>query len=139
MDSIVDDIDIAIINILEKEARASFADIARRLTLSPSAIRERVQRLEDHGVIRQYQIALDYKQLGYDIEAFILVKVFHGKLQSFLRVIKTYKEVKDAYRITGNYNVHLKVILKDRMHLQDFIDRIMVYGDTHTSLILSDI
>ncbi|QKX07607.1 Lrp/AsnC family transcriptional regulator [Aquimarina sp. TRL1] len=135
----VDDIDIAIINILEKEARASFADIARRLTLSPSAIRERVQRLEDHGVIRQYQIALDYKQLGYDIEAFILVKVFHGKLQSFLRVIKTYKEVKDAYRITGNYNVHLKVILKDRMHLQDFIDRIMVYGDTHTSLILSDI
>ncbi|MFC5046680.1 Lrp/AsnC family transcriptional regulator [Aquimarina hainanensis] len=139
MDSIVDDIDIAIINILEKEARASFADIARRLTLSPSAIRERVQRLEDHGVIRQYQIALDYKQLGYDIEAFILVKVFHGKLQSFLRVIKTYKEVKDAYRITGNYNVHLKVILKDRMHLQDFIDHIMVYGDTHTSLILSDI
>jgi Lrp/AsnC family transcriptional regulator, leucine-responsive regulatory protein len=136
-DSTVDEIDLKILISLQHNARLSFADLGREISLSPSATRERVQRMEESGVIKKYAIELDYKSLGYELEVFISVKVFHGQLSLFLKIIKDFKEVKEAYRITGEQNVHLKVILKDRIHLQEFIDELMKYGDTNTSLILS--
>ncbi len=136
-ESMVDELDWKILSILKNNSRISFADLGREINLSPSATRERVQRLEENGVIKKYAIELDYKLLGYDIEVFITVKVFHGQLALFLKIIKDFKEVKEAYRITGEQNVHLKAILKDRLHLQGLIDELMKYGDTNTALILS--
>lgn len=138
-DTLTDTIDLKILESLQQNSRKSFADIGRIVGLSPSAVRERVQKIEDQGVIKKYGVQLDYKLLGYDLEVFILVKVFHGNLQRFLDFVKTLAEVREAHRITGNYNVHLKVLLKDQLHLQSLIDQLMPYGDTHTFLILSQV
>jgi Lrp/AsnC family transcriptional regulator, leucine-responsive regulatory protein len=138
-ESLVDDIDLKILLSLKMNSRASFADLGREINLSPSATRERVQKMEENKIITKYDIQLDYKLLGYDIEAFILVKVFHGNLKPFLDFVDKLKEVKEAHRIIGNQNVHLKVILKDQLHLQNLIDGLMQYGDTNTFLILSKI
>ncbi|WP_241507210.1 Lrp/AsnC family transcriptional regulator [Aquimarina sediminis] len=138
-ESMIDDLDRNIIVNLQKNSRISFADLGRRINLSPSAVRERIQKMEDAGVIKNYDIKLDYKALGYTIEAFVLVKVFHGNLKALFSLINKLVEVKEAYRITGNQNVHLKVVLKDQLHLQNLIDQLMQYGDTTTFLILSDI
>ena len=67
------------------------------------------------------------------------MKIFHGNLSAFLKFIKQVPEIEKAYRITGNQNIHLRVLLKDQLHLQNLIDRLMPYGDTHTLLILSSI
>ena len=138
-DSIVDELDLKLISFLQQNSRSSFADLGKLINRSPSGTRARVQRMEDLGIIKKYDIQLDYKQLGYDVEAFIMIKVFQGKLKSFLNVIKTFPEVKEAHRITGNVNVHLKVIVKNQMHLQKVIDQLIAYGDTNTSLILSQL
>ncbi|WP_075344613.1 Lrp/AsnC family transcriptional regulator [Tenacibaculum agarivorans] len=135
----IDHIDNAILKELQKDARLSFAEVGRKIKLSPSAVRERILKMEDTGVIKKYGIEVDYPQLGYDLEAFILVKVFHGKLKLFLNVIPSIPEIEKAYRITGNQNIHLKVILKNQLHLQQLIDKLMPFGDTHTLLILSDV
>jgi len=135
----IDHIDNAILKELQKDARLSFAEVGRKIKLSPSAVRERILKMEDKGVIKKYGIEVDYPQLGYDLEAFILVKVFHGKLKLFLNVIPSIPEIEKAYRITGNQNIHLKVILKNQLHLQQLIDKLMPFGDTHTLLILSDV
>lgn len=135
----VDDLDKSILNVLKADARLSFAEIGRKIHLSASAVRERILKMEDTGLIKKYSIAIDYAQLGYDLEAIILVKVFHGKLQAFLKLVPTLSEIKKAYRITGNQNVHLKVVLKNQLHLQQLIDQLMPYGDTHTLLILSEV
>ncbi|MCL4167052.1 UNVERIFIED_CONTAM: hypothetical protein GTU68_049691 [Idotea baltica] len=135
----VDKLDIKILRILEQNARFSFAEIGRLVGLSPSAVRERVQRLEDKGIITGYGVNIDQRLLGNDIEAFISVKAFHGKLKSFLNNVGNYPEVKRAYRITGGQNVHLEVIAKDRLQLQKLIDQIMEYGDTETQLVLSEV
>ncbi len=135
----IDDIDISILNELKNDARLSFAEIGRIINLSASATRERILKMEDIGVIKNYSIEIDHSQLGYDLEAFILVKVFHGKLKSFIETVPKLKEIKSAYRITGNQNIHLKVVLKNQLHLQQLIDKLMSYGDTHTLLILSGI
>lgn len=135
----IDDIDSRILKALEKDARLSFAEIGRMIHLSASAARERILKMEDMGLIKKYSIEIDHSKLGYDLEVFILVKVFHGKLKSFLEVIPTISEIKKAHRITGNQNVHLKAMLKNQLHLQQLIDKLMPFGDTHTLLVLSNV
>lgn len=135
----IDNVDAQILKALEKDARLSFAEIGRLINLSASAARERILKMEDVGLIKKYTIEIDHSQLGYDLEVFILVKVFHGKLRSFLDAIPTIPEIKKAHRITGNQNVHVKAMLKNQLHLQQLIDQLMPFGDTHTLLVLSDV
>jgi Lrp/AsnC family transcriptional regulator, leucine-responsive regulatory protein len=135
----VDSIDVKILNELSKDSRVSYAEIGRSIQLSASAVRERILKLEETGVIKKYQIEINQKALGFDLEAIILIKVFHGKLPQFLSKIEQFPEIKSAYRITGNHNVHLNVLLKNQLELQNLIDRLMLYGDTQTLLILSKV
>ncbi len=134
-----DSLDNKIIHLLTKNSRMSFADIGRQINLSPSSVRERVLRMEDGGLIKKYSLKLDKSKLGYQIEAFILIKIFTGKLKAFLSIVTEIDEVQECYRITGNQNVQLKVILKDQLHLQKLLDHLMNYGDTSTYLILSEV
>jgi len=139
IDSTIDEIDLKLISVLKNDSRMSFVDLGKAINLSPSATRGRLQKMEDNGIIKKYDIQIDYKLLGYDVEAFILIKVFHGKLKTFLNAINNFQEVMEAHRITGNLNVHLKVIVKNQLHLQKVIDQLIFYGDTNTFLILSQI
>ncbi|NJB37821.1 Lrp/AsnC family transcriptional regulator [Croceivirga sp. JEA036] len=134
-----DSIDLAILQALQTDSRQSFAAIGRTISLSASAVRERVLKMEDTGLIKKYSVTVDYSLLGYDLEAIILVKVFHGKLKPFLAFLPQLKAVQKAHRITGNQNVHLHVLLKNQLQLQQLIDSLMDYGDTHTLLVLSEI
>lgn len=95
--------------------------------------------MEDEGVIRKFGIQVDHRKLGYELEALILLKVFPGLLKDIIKKIKDFPEVQEAYRITGNQNLHLKVIIKDQVDLQNLLDKLMVFGDTNTFLILSEI
>ena len=133
----VDDLDRQLIDNLKDNSRLSFADLGRKINLSPSAVRERVQKLEDLGVIQKFTIELDNKKLGNDLEAFILLKVFPGQLRHILEKIKSFKEVKEAHRITGSQNIHLKVVVKNQLSLQELLDQLMIFSDTNTFLILS--
>ncbi|WP_066630719.1 Lrp/AsnC family transcriptional regulator [Labilibacter marinus] len=135
----VDDKDEQILNILNKNSRMSFADIGRKINLSPSAIRERVQRLEDTGIIKQYSLQINYRKLGNELEAFMLLRVFPGQLKNVIKNIKNFPEIKEAHRITGSQNLHLKVVTKNQISLQELLDKLMIYGDTTSFLILSEI
>jgi len=135
----VDDIDFKILRKLQSNSRLSFADLGRKINLSPSSVRERVQKMEDIGVIQKYNIQIGNKKLGYDIEAFILLKVFPGQLKHVIEKITDFEEIKEAHRITGNQNLHLKVVVKNQLCLQKLLDQLMIFGDTNTFLILSEI
>ena len=135
----LDEFNVKIIELLNKNARASYAEIGREIHLSPSSVRERVQYLLDTGIIKGFSVEIDQDQLGFGLQAFILVKLFSGKLMNFISIANQFKEVQRCYRITGAQNVMLKVMLKDQKHLQDFLDIIMVYGDTTSYLVLSEI
>jgi Lrp/AsnC family leucine-responsive transcriptional regulator len=137
--SMVSDIDIQIINLLKENARLSFAEIGRKIALSPSSVRERVQKLEDMGVIMSYSVQLNEALLGNGLEVFVLLKIFDGKLNYILSEIKTFPEVQKAYRITGPYNILMVVVLRDQLHLQQFIDKLIKYGNPTTHLILSEL
>ncbi len=135
----VDLLDIKIINELNVNSRQSFAEIGRLINLSASSVRERIQKMEDFGVIKNYTLKVDNGKLGYGLEVFVMLKLYSGKLKIFIKKIESLPEVKEAYRITGPHNIHMRVVLKDQLHLQQFIDQLIRYGDPTTHLILSEL
>ena len=62
-----------------------------------------------------------------------------GKLKPFLALVSTFDEVVNCYRITGNENIVMEVVLKDQFHLERFIDKLIQYGETRTNIVLSHV
>jgi len=128
-----------IVAALQKNARVSFAEIGRIVGLTPPAVAERVKKLEDTSVILKYHTEVSYTKMGYQLKAMITLRAFVGKLKPFLEVVKSYPEVVNCYRITGNENIMMEVVLKDQQHLETFIDTLIQYGETRTHIILSEV
>jgi Lrp/AsnC family leucine-responsive transcriptional regulator len=78
-------------------------------------------------------------EVGYQLKALITVRAFMGMLKPFLEKVKTYDEVINCYRITGNENIVMEVVLKNQKHLEFFIDQLIVYGETKTQIVLSHV
>lgn len=135
----LDNIDQKILKILQQNSRASFVEIGKQIPLSASSVRERIQKLEELEIIKAYSLKIDHAKMGYGLEVFIMIKLFSGKLKSFMNAIDTFPEVKRASRITGSHNIHMKVVLIDQLHLQQFIDKLINYGEPTTHLILSEL
>jgi Lrp/AsnC family leucine-responsive transcriptional regulator len=135
----IDALNWSILNALQKDSRASFASIGRKVGLTPPAVAERVKKMEDLGIIEGYHARVSHNLAGYQLKAIITLKAFMGKLQPFLALIKSLDEVINCYRITGNENIIMEVVLKDQFHLEQFIDKLIQYGETRTHIILSDV
>ena len=69
----------------------------------------------------------------------LISRAFMGKLKPFLIKVKTFQEVLNCYRITGNENIVLEVMLKNQRHLEQFIDQLISYGETKTQIVLSNV
>lgn len=135
----VDGLSLKILGCLQKNARSTFVEIGRAVGLTSPAVAERVKKMEDLGIIKGYQTNISHLELGYQLKAMITVRAFVGKLKPFLAVVKTYDEVLNCYRVTGNENIIMEVVLKDQFHLEKFIDKLITYGETRTHIILSDV
>ena len=128
-----------ILGFLQRNSRESFSSIGRQIGLSSPAVSERVKKMEDTGVISGYITQVSHSKLGYQLKAIITLKAFMGKLKPFLSKVKTLDEVVNCYRITGNENIIMEVVLHDQFHLEKFIDMLIQYGETRTNIILSDV
>ena len=95
--------------------------------------------MEDIGIIEKYATHISYAKLGYQLKAIITLRAFVGKLRPFLDKVDTFKEVINCYRITGNENIVMEVVIKDQVHLEKFIDQLISYGETRTNIVLSNI
>ena len=139
MESKLDTLNWSILNVLQSNSRASFAEIGRKVGLTPPAVAERVKKLEDLGILEGYRAHISYTELGYQLKAIITLKAFMGKLKPFLLFFTGMKEVVNRYRITGNENIIMEVVLRDQFHLEQLIDELIQYGETRTHIVLSDI
>jgi len=135
----IDEINWKILHFLQENARESYATIGRKIGLTAPAVAERVKKLEDLGVIEGYTAKVSHALTGYQLKAIITLKAFMGKLKPFLVVVTGFDEVVNCYRITGNENIVMEVVLKDQFHLEQFIDQLIQYGETRTHIILSNV
>ena len=95
--------------------------------------------MEDMEIIEGYWAGVSHAKLGYQLKAIITLRAFMGKLKPFLGHVHSLKEVINCYRITGNENIIMEVVLRDQFHLEEFIDRLIQYGETRTHIILSEV
>ena len=80
-DSTIDDIDCLILSLLQGNARTTNVDIARQVEMAPSAVLERIRKLEDRGFIQGYSTRLNASALGYGLLAFVFVRSEGGVWQ----------------------------------------------------------
>ena len=135
----LDKLNWLILESLQKNARQSFSEIGRSVGLTSPAVADRVKKMEDSGVIKGYKAEVSYHKTGHQLKAVITLRAFMGRLKPFLEKVKEFKEVINCYRITGNENIIMEVVLYDQSHLEEFIDKLITYGETKTHIILSSV
>ena len=135
----LDSINSKILECLQKNARLSNAEIGRRVGISSPAVSERIKKMEDLGIIEGYKTIVSPFEIGYQLKAIITLRAFMGKLKPFLDKVKTYDEVINCYRITGDENIVMEVVLKNQNHLEAFIDQLISYGESKTQIVLSGV
>lgn len=106
----MDSIDRTLIRSLMHDGRASWADLAREVSLSPAATAERVHRLEARGVITGYYAAVDAEQVGQTLLAFIAVSLERPQHRdAFLAWVGAHAEVQECHHLAGDDDYLLKV------------------------------
>jgi Lrp/AsnC family leucine-responsive transcriptional regulator len=136
---LMDALNWKILKCLQENARQSNAKIGRIVGISSPAVSERIKKMEDVGVINGYKTIVSPYEVGYQLKAIITIRAFMGKLKPFLTKVKSFDEVLNCYRITGNENFVLEVMLKNQKHLEQFIDQLISYGETKTQIVLSNV
>src|SRR5207253_8813310 len=119
----IDATDRKIIGELGSDGRVSFAELGRRVSLSPPAVAERVQRLERAGVITGYRAELDPLALGYALTAIVRVKPAPRQLDRIPELAAQLPQVGECLRITGEDCFLLTVHLRSIDELGDLLDR----------------
>jgi Lrp/AsnC family leucine-responsive transcriptional regulator len=122
---------------LQRDARLSIAELGRRVGLSPPAVAERIQRLEQDGVIQGYRAELNPRALGYSLGAILRVRPAPRELMKVAELARDTPEVVECHRVTGDDCFFMKLHVRDVEHLEAVIDRFVAYGQTTTSIMQS--
>ena len=140
----LDETDVQILNLLQRDGRITNADLAKAVGLSaPSVLLQRVRILEKSGIIKSYVTILDADRLGRKLIAFVNVSLaLHESqpIERFRKSVQEIPEITEVYNITGEYDFMLKVQAKDMRHyesiLRDKITKIRGIGKLNTSFVL---
>ena len=136
----LDATDRKILRYLIKNARTPFLEIARECGISGAAIHQRIKKLEDMGVIQGSRLVVAPKSLGFDVCAFISIRVSDiTQQQDTVERLKEIPEIVECHYITGAYNLMVKLYCIDNEHLMRTIfDKILhVQGVSSTQTYMS--
>lgn len=136
-DLLLDARNVELLRLLDGDPRASVSELARRIGMSAPAVKERLTRLEEAGVIVGYRLELSAKALGWPITAFIRVRPMAGQLPRIIALAESIPQVAECHRITGEDCFILKVHLDALENLDQILDRFLAHGQTTTSIVQS--
>jgi Lrp/AsnC family leucine-responsive transcriptional regulator len=131
----MDAVDGEIIELLQRDARRTQADIAQRVKLSQPAVAERIKKLEERGLIVGYTARVDHTQLGKDITAFVGVGISHPKyFEGFAKRVAALDEILEAHRVAGRDSYLLKIRTTNTRTLDDILVHVLrtIPGVTRT-------
>lgn len=135
----LDEFDYKILEQLQKNARTAYATIGKDIGLTAPAVAKRVQKMENGGLIKGYQLDLDHSRIGKSIKAFVTIKIGFAKLQTFKKELHQFDAIQACYRVTGEDCMMMEVLLNDNSALVTFLDNMAAYGITKTSIVLDNL
>jgi DNA-binding Lrp family transcriptional regulator len=136
-----DEMDRKIVALLVEDARRSFNDIGERVGLSAPAVKRRVDRLEDDGVIRGYAAIVDRSIDGTTMETFVELYCEGRTAPADIRsIVEQFDQVVEAFTVSGDADALLMLRTRDIAELEDTIERIRANKSvdrTNTVIVLS--
>lgn len=132
--------DLEIIAALQEDARATYADVGRRVGLAASSVHDRVRKLEQQGTIRGYRAVVDPEALGLFVTALVAVTPLDPTQPDDLPDrVRDFREVEDCLSVAGEANYVLKVRTRTTADLEELIRRLREKGEvqTRTTVVLS--
>lgn len=137
----MDDIDVKILEILQKQGRTRRNDLAEKVDLSLPSVSERLRKLEESEIITGYFAKVDHKKLGKDITAFIVVTVDSSRhFNAVVEHANTVDEILECHAITGDGTHLLKIRTENTASLEKLLARVQSWQGvvkTTTSIVLS--
>ncbi len=134
---VLDEVNRRLLELLIADPRLSASELARRVGMSAPAVRERVTRLEESGVIRGYRLDVDPAALGLPVAAWVRIQPGPGQLPRIAELAAKVPEVAECHRISGDDCFLVKVHVPAIEALESVLDRFLVHGQTTSSFIVS--
>nr|WP_295867187.1 Lrp/AsnC family transcriptional regulator [uncultured Chitinophaga sp.] len=119
----LDEKDMGILRLLQQDAKMTIRDIARQLNLSTTPVYERIRKMEQAGVIRQYAAIVDPRKInkGMTVLVYITLKEHNKKNgKKFIQEIVSFQEVTECLNISGEFDFMIKVQVKDMDEYREF-------------------
>jgi Lrp/AsnC family leucine-responsive transcriptional regulator len=139
----LDDIDIRLLELLQEHGRTSQHDLAQAVGLSSPAVGERLRKLEERGIIRQFTVLVDPRRVGRDVTAFIFVGINGSSFYpEFRQHVQDHPEVLECHSVTGQGSHLLKIRTDSTSTLESLLAEIQAWPGvqwTTTSIVLSTI
>jgi Lrp/AsnC family leucine-responsive transcriptional regulator len=133
----LDPVNRALLEALSTDARLSMVELGRRVGMSAPAVRDRIARLEESGVIRGYRVDVDPAALGLPVAAWVRICPGPGQLPSIAELAARTPEVSECHRISGEDCFLLKVHVARIEDLESVLDRFLIHGQTTSSFVVS--
>lgn len=142
----LDDKDLQLLKLLQKNAKLTVKELAAKVNLSPSPVFERIKRLEQEGYIKYYSAILEAEKLDRNFTVFCQIKLkIHDRSigHKFVQDITNIDEITECYNISGDFDFLLKVQVRDMKHYQDFVfnklGSVDSIGSTHSTFAMAEV
>lgn len=139
----IDDIDYKILTILQEKARIPNAEVARRISMAPSAVLERIRKLEERGIIQGYEVRLNPVPFNQSLTAFVHVGLGQQNDSDCDEALGTVSGVQDVYQVAGEDGYLLKLRVADNAELGRIVSHeirpLAGVAWTRTSIVLNTI
>ncbi|MFN2448590.1 MAG: Lrp/AsnC family transcriptional regulator [Candidatus Baltobacteraceae bacterium] len=137
----LDELDLHLLEALQRNARSTFAELGSLVGLRPPAVHDRVKRLEAKGYVRGYAAQLDSKLLGLELVAFVSCYTApEARYDTFTQALAQLPEVLEVHSVAGEEAFVLKVMTRSTAHLDELLSRLKCVpgmARTKTTIVLS--
>lgn len=120
MKTTLDKKDQSIIALLRENSRLSIRDIAKKTKIKHSTVHQRLQKLIKNNIIKKFTLQVDKKALGENFTAFLLINTKSSLNKDFFND----KKIKEAFNVTGEYDLMLKITFKDLDEFSDYMSEL---------------
>ena len=135
----VDEIDRKLLNLLQRDAKAPYAKLAKHLGISSSGVHKRVKRLVDAGVIAKFVAVVDPQVTGKKLKAFIGISTSPGTCREVIAQLGRRPEVLEIHEVAGEHDLFVKLVTNDTLKLNELLhdmDKIPGVSTTRTLIVL---
>lgn len=134
---LLDDLGWSILKALQTNARMSFSELGRRVGLSAPAVADRVQKMEEAGIIQGYRAIIAPDKIGLPILSIVHLQVERDQFKEAIDKLNGLPEVLECHRTTGTSSLIIKVAVASIAHMETLLNEMLSLGEPVSSLVLS--